>query len=147
MKSTRKQEGYDMRYLIIAIFVLFVTTGCANTFQSGGWQPPTVGANYGPYPENYVTIVKHWYGQHLKDPDSAKFVEITTPQEDAIVLDPVKKKAAYGYSVCARVKAKTNSGRFSANQKLLIREGKVIQYISPKPIRGREYVDPCPTQD
>ncbi len=136
-----------MRYLVITLLVLLLPTGCVNSLQSGDWQPSMVGANFGPYPENYQTIVKHWYGQHLKNPDSAKFVEITTPKEDAIVVDPFMKKAAYGYSVCARVKAKNNFGRYSANQKLLIREGKVIQYISPKPTRGRGYIDPCSAQD
>ena len=136
-----------MGYLIITILVFLVPTGCANLLQSGGWEPPRVGANYGTYPENYKTIVKHWYGQHLKDPESAKFVEISTPQQDVIVIDPNKKKAAYGYSVCARVNAKNGFKRYSANQKLLIREGKVIQYISPKPIRGGSYGDPCSSEN
>lgn len=136
-----------MRYLIITVLVLFVPTGCANSLQSGGWQPPTVGANYGTYPENYITVVKHWYGQHLKDPDSATFVDITTPKQDTIVIDPLKKKAAYGYSVCARVNAKDGFRGYSAVQKLLIREGEVIQYISPKPIRGGGYIDPCGTKN
>lgn len=131
---------------MIAILVLLGPTGCANSLQSGGWQFPTVGTNYGTYPENYVTIVKHWYGQHLKDPELAKLVEITTPKQDA-VIDPFKKETAYGYSVCARVKGKNGSGRYSAIQKLLIREGEVIQYISPKPIADRGYVDPCSTHD
>jgi len=106
-----------------------------------------VGANYGTYPESYKTIVKQWYGQHLKDPDSANFLEITIPQQDTIVIDPFKKKAAYGYSVCARVNAKNGFRRYSANQKLLIRDGKVIQYVSPTRVGGRGYVDPCSGMD
>ena len=134
-----------MRYLIITILVLLGPTGCANLLQSGGWQS-TFGADYGTYPENYVTIVKHWYGQHLKDPDTAKLIEITLPKQDTII-DPFKKKAAYGYSVCARLKGKNDFGRYSAIQKLLIREGEVIQYISPKPVDGKGYVAPCSTKE
>ena len=136
-----------MIYRILTILVLLVPVGCASSFQSGGWLASMDEADYGSYPDNYQTIVKHWYGQHLKEPDSAQFVEITLPKQDAMIIDPFKKKAAYGYSVCAHVKAKNGTRRFTAQQKLLIREGKVVQYLSPQRGRGREYIDPCETQD
>ena len=129
-----------MRNMILASLILLLPIGCT----TGSWQT-SMGqeGEYGTYPTNYQTIAKHWYTQHLKDPDTAKFLEITLPKEDSMEVDPFKKTVAYGYSVCAKVKAKNESGRHYAKQKLLIREGKVVQYQSPRPVAGGGYEDPC----
>ena len=133
-----------MRQILTIMLFIFMLTGCAVGLQSGGgWQPAMEGAEFGAYPTDYPNIVKHWYVQHLKSPDSAKIVEISSPQQDFIVLDPLKEKAAFGYSVCAHVKARNTDGRYNAIQKLLIRDGRVVEYQTPTRNEYGEYIDPC----
>jgi hypothetical protein len=83
-------------------------------------------ADYGSYPENHESIVKGYYAQVLKDPESARYGTITTPQK--YWLGNRFDGAKYGYLVCATLNAKNSYGGYVGNQTdgLLIRNGSII---------------------
>lgn len=89
-------------------------------------------ADYGQYPANYEQIVKDYYGNIAKDPDSLKYREITEPQKSFYNSFGDRK---FGYMSCVTVNGKNSYGAYVGYKTdgLLIHNGKVIQYIQDVP--------------
>lgn len=86
-------------------------------------------ADYGQYPENYEAIVKSFYNMALKDPESARYGNISTPYRTYLGsrIDETK----YGWLTCASVNAKNSFGAYTgySTDALLIKNGAVIQHV------------------
>ncbi|NVK58079.1 MAG: hypothetical protein HWE26_20985 [Alteromonadaceae bacterium] len=86
-------------------------------------------ANYGEYPDDYVNIVKTYYGYHLTHPDSAEFAKIDKPKRYWLgnELDDVY----YGYLVCATLNYRNMVGKDTGfnTHALLIKDGLVVKYV------------------
>lgn len=110
---------------IIVTLVLVILVGCASLPT-----PQEVAvADYGSYPSNYEKIVKKFYDNTLKDPDSAKYRNITTPKK--YWLGDRISGAKFGYLVCVTLNAINSFGAYIGYHAdaLLIRNGAVIQYV------------------
>ncbi len=94
-------------------------------------QAEIASADYGSYPENYEEIVKNYYENVAKDPESLKFRSITKPQQRGLGnrIDGM----TYGYFVCAEVNGKNSFGGYTGFSRdgLLIRNGSVVTF-APK---------------
>ncbi|WP_118847050.1 hypothetical protein [Neisseria lactamica] len=120
--------------MLIGIFVLIMTmSGCVSLPTAEEAQH----ADYGAYPANYSEVVKFYYENVAKDPDSLKFKKITEPQK--YWLGNRIDGAKYGYLVCATVNGKNSYGAYVgyATDALLIRNGKVIEYVAKGNWYGR----------
>ena len=86
-------------------------------------------ADYGQYPDNYEAIVKGFYNMALKDPESAKYSNITAPYRT--YLGSRLGDTKYGWLTCATVNAKNSFGGYTGytTDGLLIKNGTVIQYV------------------
>jgi hypothetical protein len=79
--------------LVLAMLSLF---GCAGLPT----REEVATADFGSYPSNYEEIVKSYYSRVLKDPDAAKYQNITLPEK--FWYGNRFEGAKYGYKVCAR---------------------------------------------
>lgn len=106
--------------IIILFFTFVALLGCQGIHPrapiENGWKPITKGADHGMYPKNYQEVIKNWYMSNLKDPDSAKFLNFSTPRKEHAVTNQFKKEAAYGYSVCALVNSKNSYGGYTGGK-------------------------------
>lgn len=79
------------------------------------WQPgrrQITYADYGPPPADHGRMVLNWFARHLPDPYSAEYGRVTKPRRSYVVKDPLKKRAVYGYVVCAAVNSKNSHGAY-----------------------------------
>ena len=85
-------------------------------------------------PQDYERIVRDWYLQNLKDPDSAKFGRITRPLKEHAITNKFEQQAVYGFSVCAEVNAKNSYGGYTGfkTRWFLIRNGQIVRSDAPK---------------
>lgn len=115
---------YYKLIFVVAAFSVFIS-GCATM--------PTpeqaANADYGSYPSNYESIVKNYYNSILKDPGSANFQHISSPEKRWYGGNFMPAK--YGYLVCASVNAKNSYGGYVgySTDGLFIRNGYVIDYF------------------
>ena len=84
--------------LLVAASVL---AGCATeaqkadqAFEAYKATLPEPNADYGSYPQNYQELIKAYMAKSLKDPDSAKYSEFSTPRKEHAIAN---HKAIYGY--------------------------------------------------
>lgn len=85
-----------MESILFALFLLAMA-GCA-----GLPTPEQVATtDYGSYPDNYENIVKDFYINNLKDPDSVKYKYISTPRQ--YWIGNRVEGAMFGYLVCVTV--------------------------------------------
>ncbi|AJJ69510.1 Uncharacterised protein [Yersinia pseudotuberculosis] len=70
-------------------------------------------ADVGAKPKNYKKLVEDAIRNELKDPDSAKFSDITTPRKEVMVKN---RNFVYGYSSCVYVNAKNSYGGYAGKQ-------------------------------
>lgn len=86
-------------------------------------------ADHGAYPDSYEKITKNYFERILKDPDSANYKSITTPQK--YYAGSRFDGAKYGYLVCASVNSKNSYGGYTGYKThgLLIRNNVVIQFF------------------
>lgn len=105
----------------------------ARTLADPSWRPADIAGDHGRYPSNYEAIIKSWYAQNLKDPDSVKFGRISKPRKEVVVVDQLANKALYGYSVCASANAKNSYGGFTGQKPhwFFIRDGLVVREQDP----------------
>jgi hypothetical protein len=84
-------------------------------------------AKYGPYPTDYMVIVKDWLETQLIDAGSA-VVEFTS-QPRPTDLPVADGKRAYGYFVEFKVNSRNRFGTYTGLQKhgALIRNGEVVR--------------------
>lgn len=111
------------RAYVMFLFVLTLA-GCAT--------PPSTeqisNANYGPYPTNYDVIVKRHLNALLKDPSSAQWRKIKSPDKGWSVYFG---RTVYGYAVCYGVNAKNSFGGYVGERLnfFMINNGRVIQHF------------------
>ena len=111
-----------IRYLIL---IAFTVTGCVN--------PPTqqeiASADYGVFPTNSGELIKDFYSNRLKDPDSVKYKRFTQPKQ--YYLGDRSSGPIYGYLVCATLNAKNSYGAYIgySTDGFLIRNGHIVKYV------------------
>ena len=114
--------------------VIALLSGCASLPST----EQAESADYGSYPDNYESVVKAYYARVLKDPESIRYGNITSPQK--YWLGSRFEGARYGYLVCASVNAKNSYGGYvgSRTDGLLIRNGSVILPVETGNWFGRQ---------
>ena len=112
-------------FSITAVLFLTLLTGCA----SAPSQQEIASADYGSYPSNYESIVKGFYDNRLKDPNSVQYRTITGPRK--FYLGNRFSGAQYGYLVCATYNAKNGFGAYTGfdTDGLLLKDGVVTKYL------------------
>ena len=69
---------------------------------------PEPNADYGTLPNDHESIVKTFYGDILKDPDSAKYSDFIGPRQNYRILSLKERSVQYGYVVCFRINSKNS---------------------------------------
>ena len=95
-------------------------------------------ADYGSYPSNYESIVKGYFNQVAKDPDSLKYRTISNPRK-SFVNDFGEHK--FGYMSCATVNGKNSYGAYVGYKTtgILIKNGQIIHIVSDVDETNRLY--------
>jgi hypothetical protein len=90
---------------------------------------PEANADYGPVPDQYEEITKHYFAERLKDPDSAKYSDFRPPKPSHLIVNKYEKAVQYGYVVCAFVNAKNSFGGYVGKKLawLFIRDNAVVE--------------------
>ncbi|EHM37885.1 hypothetical protein HMPREF0454_04619 [Hafnia alvei ATCC 51873] len=70
-------------------------------------------ADVGSMPSNYKDLVESSIKAQLKDPESAKFYDMTNPRKEVMVEN---RNFVYGYSTCVYVNAKNSYGGYAGKQ-------------------------------
>ncbi|MBN3071168.1 hypothetical protein H4F33_03345 [Pectobacterium brasiliense] len=70
-------------------------------------------SDVGSKPSNYKKIIEDAIRDQLKDPESAKFSDMTTPRKEVMVE---QSNFVYGYSLCVYVNAKNSYGGYVGKQ-------------------------------
>lgn len=70
-------------------------------------------AKYGSKPVNILPSVKTYFREVLKDPDSAKYSDISKPKKDFVFE---YQKPITGYSICLYVNAKNSFGGYTGKK-------------------------------
>lgn len=70
-------------------------------------------ADVGAAPKNYKSLVENAIRNQLKDPDSARFSDMTPPRKEVMVEN---KEFVYGYATCVNVNAKNSYGGYVGKQ-------------------------------
>ncbi|EGT5762269.1 hypothetical protein ACKTG8_003206 [Cronobacter sakazakii] len=70
-------------------------------------------ADVGVKPKDYQSLVESAIREGLKDPDSAKFYDFTSPRKEVMVE---QGDFVYGYSTCVYVNAKNSYGGYVGKQ-------------------------------
>ena len=116
-----------MKSKISIAFLLLLLSGCSSVALT---HDEVVKADFGQYPENYKSIVKNWFEELLKDPESARYKFDNKPIKAYTRNPPVEGGGVvhFGYYVKVKVNAKNSFGGYTGWQeyRLLIRNGKVI---------------------
>lgn len=83
-------------------------------------------ADVGETPEDHKKIIEDAIRNILKDPDSAKFSELTPPRKEVIVEN---NQFVYGYSSCVNVNAKNSYGGYAGKTLYWVfyRDNKVLR--------------------
>ncbi len=78
-------------------------------------------------------LVKAYYIDVLKDPETARFGRVTRPIRAHAIANVFKHEAVYGYSVCATVNARNSYGGYTGRRAtwFLIYEGRIVQASTP----------------
>ncbi len=125
----------EMKLLILPILALIIT-GCATEAKKNdavvdAWKTtlPAPNADYGAYPENYETLIKQYFSKTLKDPESVRYSEFSTPRKEHAIKKAGEKLAIYGYSACVLVNAKNSYGGYTGNKQywFLFRNGEIVR--------------------
>lgn len=89
-------------------------------------------ADFGIYPKNYQDIVKAYFAQRLKDPESARYTNFRAPAKD-VQSDVSTMQITYGYSTCVDINAKNSYGGYVGARQywLFIRNGQIIDVHDP----------------
>ncbi|EMX9223692.1 TPA: hypothetical protein U2L64_004070 [Citrobacter koseri] len=83
-------------------------------------------ADVGAKPQNYKKLVEDAIKEQLKDPDSARFTDMTNPRKEVMVD---QGNFIYGYSTCVYVNAKNSYGGYVGKQRYwaFIRNNQVLR--------------------
>ncbi|WP_250492800.1 hypothetical protein [Caballeronia sp. GAWG1-1] len=104
---------------------------------------PEPDADYGEYPSNCQDIIKAAMAKTLKDPESARYGDFSTPTKDQAIENMTEHRAVYGYLVCTDINAKNSYGGYTGAKRrwFLIRNGAVVRYGERPMYVG--HVAPC----
>jgi len=111
-------------FALLVLFTLVATlSGCAAPLT----QEELASADYGKYPSDYENIIKSYMDIRLKDPDSARYQFLNTPQTGWNRLGGKK----FGYIVCVYINAKNSFGGYVGNRinYFMINNGNVIDAL------------------
>lgn len=120
------------RFLALSACLLALS-GCVSeaqkadrAFDSYKATLPEPGADYGSYPEQYQELIKAYMTKTLKDPESARYSEFSTPRKEHAIAN---RRAIYGYSSCVLVNAKNSYGGYTGNQQFwfFYRNGQIVR--------------------
>ena len=115
-----------MKRAILALAVASLVSGCAigPTPQQGA------NADYGNYPENYEQVVRAYYDQILKDPESVRYRGFTQPVKYWVKAG-WGAQPIYGYLTCVTLNAKNAYGAYVgySTDGLIIYNGRVAKQI------------------
>jgi ketosteroid isomerase-like protein len=96
-------------------------------------------AKYGDEPSHYKEAIQQYFQEHLKDPDSVQYREITNPEQGytAAITGTVfmRETRNYGWTVRATINAKNPHGRYSGfkSYTFLFRGEKIVHTQLPLP--------------
>lgn len=90
---------------------------------------PAPDADYGSYPADYEALVKANMENKLKDPESARYSNFSTPRKEVVIKNTLTREATYGYSVCVLVNAKNSYGAYGGNHQywFFLRDGEILR--------------------
>ncbi|WP_159282412.1 hypothetical protein [Rahnella variigena] len=93
-------------------------------------------ADVGHLPKNYKQLVEEAIRNVLKDPDSAKFSDMTPPRKEVMVQ---QRNFVYGYSTCVFVNAKNSYGGYTGKQLYwaFIRDNNVLRINNTNDAYGK----------
>lgn len=132
--------------LCFVLVLATLGTGCATQAQkmdeeADAWTAtlPDPNANYGTYPDNYQELMKAWFQDNLKDPDSAKYSGYTNPIKEHAIENVNAKKVIYGYSACVYVNAKNSYGGYTGKKQywFFFNNGKILRAKDTSSAFGR----------
>ena len=91
-------------------------------------------AKYGSKPVNFLPKIKSYFREVLKDPDSAKYSDISKPQKDFMFE---YKNVITGYSVCLYVNAKNSFGGYTGRKLYwaFLKDNKLLRVINTEDSR------------
>lgn len=111
LKAKKLFKNWDMKVIFISLSII-LNIGCLNHYPY-----PTIEerskADYGNYPSNYQDIVKKYFEQSLKDPESARYNDWIGPSK-GFMRD--LSRIYYGYRVCVKVNAKNSYGGYTGRK-------------------------------
>lgn len=119
--------------IVSAAVIALSVAGCATNaqiqdqaFENYKRTLPEQNADYGTYPSDYQDLIRSYMVKTLKDPDSVRYTDFTTPRKEHAIEN---KKAIYGYSACVLVNAKNSYGGYVGNQQywFFFQNGKLIR--------------------
>ena len=122
-----------MKKIAVLAVATALLAGCATqaqkadqAFEAYKATLPEPNADYGSYPQNYQELIKAYMAKSLKDPDSAKYSDFSTPRKEHAIAN---QKAIYGYSSCVLVNAKNSYGGYTGNQQqwFFFRNGEIVR--------------------
>jgi hypothetical protein len=130
---THNKKGETMRGIAVLAVATALLAGCATQAQKADEAfdvykatLPEPNADYGSYPENYQELIKAYMTKTLKDPESARYAEFSTPRKEHAIAN---KRAIYGYSSCVLVNAKNSYGGYTGNQQFwfFFQNGQIVR--------------------
>ncbi|MDP9091329.1 MAG: DUF4440 domain-containing protein [Pseudomonadota bacterium] len=99
--------------------------------------PAQVSTKYGDAPAHYKEAIQEFFKEHLKDPGSVQYQEITEPQQGYTTAVTggllMHERRDYGWTVKAVLNAKNSHGRYVGfkSYTFLFRGEKIVHTLSP----------------
>ena len=121
--------GNLLKFIGAAALALGLLTSCATTAPS----PAELAAlDYGPYPDNYETVVRDYLQGQLKDPESARLRLASRPDTR---WQKFFGKLYYGWRVCYFVNGKNSYGGYTGEHLyyFILRSDQVVFELAEKP--------------
>jgi ketosteroid isomerase-like protein len=100
---------------------------------------PAVATRYGDAPVNYVQTIRGYFQEHLKDPESLQYGEVTVPEQGSMKGTTgtflMSESRDYGWIVKASVNARNSGGRYVGFKRyeFLFRGEKLVRAAAPLP--------------
>lgn len=123
-----------MKKLIALLSLCLATTACVQKLT----EDEIKNADYGEYPANYEKIVKDYYEDIAKDPESMKYKKITEPKK---LWYRFFNDYYFGYITCVTANGKNSFGAYTGytTEGLLIKDNKVIRFFKERDLRENNF--------
>jgi hypothetical protein len=118
------------RYLVI-VFVMLFSVSVSHAYEPS--KQEKANADYGAYPKNYKNIVKNYMQGVLKDPESARYKVLSSPQKFYMVAGTIEE-LVYCYTTAFSINAKNSYGGYTGEKIYFfqIRNGEIIDVHYPR---------------